>query len=74
MEEITGIEIRGVYFEMYHGDCVALTIECEHPDATHHGVYGVLGEGYAEHMEDFSTYSEARNYAESYNLPIWESR
>lgn len=74
MEEITSIEISGVYFEMYHGDCVAHTIECEHPDATHHGVYGVLGEGYAENIEDFRTYSEARNYAESYNLPIWERR
>lgn len=74
MEEYTSIEVSGVYFECYHADCVAETIECEHPEATHHGVYGVTAEGYAYHIQDFGTYQEARAYAESLGLPICERR
>lgn len=74
MEEYTSIELSGVYFECYHDDYVAETIECEHPDATHHEVCGIVAEGYAYHIQDFNTYQEACAYAESLGLPIWERR
>lgn len=44
MEEYISIEVSGVYFECCHGDYVAETIGCEHPEATQHEVCGVMAE------------------------------